>query len=269
MAMVVRKLHKTIFDPIITGSLLLTLSGPASLITGLRWANALGLASKVNQALNSWALNNWQWKTKKQWVWNREVAVVTGGCSGIGLEVVRGLMRKGIKVAIFDIQPLPKSLENCRYLLSSPNFSGYDRKANFNRTRNERGMIRLTGEPDANIKYFYCDVTSQSSIAEAAHALRLKWGDATVLVNNAGICSPHSLLDTPNDWVAKLFTINIVCHFWLVKEFMPTMIEKNKGHIVGIASMASFISPPGIVDYAATKAAVQALHEGSSRPSRY
>lgn len=40
------------------------------------------------------------------------------------------------------------------------------------------------------------------------------------------------------------------------------MLQKNKGHIVGLASMASWVAPPGIVDYAATKAAVQALHEG-------
>jgi len=43
---------------------------------------------------------------------------------------------------------------------------------------------------------------------------------------------------------------------------MPEMVRKNKGHIVGIASMASFIAPAGIVDYAATKVAVLALHEG-------
>jgi hypothetical protein len=40
------------------------------------------------------------------------------------------------------------------------------------------------------------------------------------------------------------------------------MIRKNKGHIVGLASMASFVAPPGIVDYAATKSAVMAFHEG-------
>jgi all-trans-retinol dehydrogenase (NAD+) len=48
----------------------------------------------------------------------------------------------------------------------------------------------------------------------------------------------------------------------LIREFMPSMIRKNKGHIVGIASMASFVTSPGITDYAATKAAVMALHEG-------
>jgi all-trans-retinol dehydrogenase (NAD+) len=48
----------------------------------------------------------------------------------------------------------------------------------------------------------------------------------------------------------------------MVQEFMPAMLAKNKGHIVGLASMASWVTPPGMVDYAATKAAVQAFHEG-------
>lgn len=42
------------------------------------------------------------------------------------------------------------------------------------------------------------------------------------------------------------------------------MVKKNKGHIVGLASMASFVAPPAIVDYASTKAAVMAFHEGES-----
>jgi all-trans-retinol dehydrogenase (NAD+) len=107
-----------------------------------------------------------------------------------------------------------------------------------------------------------CDVTSASSIAEAAKQVRLEFGEPTILVNNAGIGRPHSLLETSNEWVTKIFQINIISHFMLVKEFLPSMVENNKGHIVGLASMASFVAPPGIVDYAATKAAVLAFHEG-------
>lgn len=40
------------------------------------------------------------------------------------------------------------------------------------------------------------------------------------------------------------------------------MLKNDKGHVIGIASMASWVAPPGIVHYAATKVAVLALHEG-------
>jgi all-trans-retinol dehydrogenase (NAD+) len=107
-----------------------------------------------------------------------------------------------------------------------------------------------------------CDVTSPSSIAEAAKTVRAKLGDVTILVNNAGVGKPHSILETSNEWVTKIFQINVISHFFLTKEFLPYMIKKNKGHIVGIASMASFVCPPSIVDYGATKAGVMAFHEG-------
>jgi len=42
------------------------------------------------------------------------------------------------------------------------------------------------------------------------------------------------------------------------------MLDAKKGHIVSIASMASYVSCCGLVDYAATKAGVLALHEGTS-----
>jgi all-trans-retinol dehydrogenase (NAD+) len=83
------------------------------------------------------------------------------------------------------------------------------------------------------------------------------------LINNAGVGAPHTLLDTPNEWVTKIFQINIISHFWITKEFLPSMVKNNHGHIVGLASMASFVAPPAIIDYAATKAAVLAFHEGN------
>lgn len=133
----VRKLEDAILNPLVTGPFLYALTrGPASvrepllrqlatllsdenigrLVTGLKWAVALGLLRKVNRWLNSVALNNWQIKAAKdKWIWDWEIAIVTGGCSGIGAEISKGLMRKGVKVAVLDIQPLPKEMEGCEY----------------------------------------------------------------------------------------------------------------------------------------------------------
>jgi short-subunit dehydrogenase len=115
---------------------------------------------------------------------------------------------------------------------------------------------------DSKIKYFYCDLASTQSINEVAQAVRDQLGQPSILVNNAGIGAPGSVLDRSDQFTEKVFKVNIISHFTLIREYMPDMIKKNKGHIVGVASMASFITPPGIVDYAATKAAVLALHEG-------
>lgn len=61
-----------------------------------------------------------------------------------------------------------------------------------------------------------------------------------------------------------IFKVNIVSHFILIKEFVPAMLKAKKGHVVTIASMASFISAPGLVDYCCTKVAALYLNDGES-----
>ena len=57
----------------------------------------------------------------------------------------------------------------------------------------------------------------------------------------------------------------------MVREFLPAMIKKNKGHVVTIASMASFAVHAQNVDYACSKASALAFHEGlhSELKARY
>lgn len=83
-----------------------------------------------------------------------------------------------------------------------------------------------------------------------------------MLINNAGIGTGKTILETPPSATDAIFKINLSSHFVTIREFLPGMLEKRKGHIVGIASMASFVSAPGLVDYCVTKVGVLALHEG-------
>jgi all-trans-retinol dehydrogenase (NAD+) len=132
----IQKLEDVILNPFVTGPLLLVLTnGPTvirepllsqlvalinrqnvkRLILGLKWALALGLVQKINSWLNAVALTNWQVRpAKDKWVWDSEIAVVTGGSSGIGAEIVKCLVRKGVQVAVLDIQPLPKDMDGCK-----------------------------------------------------------------------------------------------------------------------------------------------------------
>ena len=133
-----RKLEDVILNPLVTGPLLLALtSGPTvirrpllsqlalllngqnvkRLVVGLKWALALGIVRKINGWLDAVAFTNWQVRpAKDKWVWESETAVVTGGSSGIGAAIVKCLMRKGIKVAVLDIQPLPTDMDGCKFV---------------------------------------------------------------------------------------------------------------------------------------------------------
>lgn len=84
----------------------------------------------------------------------------------------------------------------------------------------------------------------------------------SVLVNNAGIMSGRSFLDTDDEKAVAVFRVNTLAHLWTCKAFLPAMLEANVGHIVAVASIAGLIAAPGMVDYAASKFAVVGFMEG-------
>ena len=97
---------------------------------------------------------------------------------------------------------------------------------------------------------------------ETAAAIRKDVGTPSILINNAGIATAHTILDTSDEYLEKVFRVNLLSHWITIKEFLPGMLEAKKGHIVAIASMASYFVCASLTDYAATKAGVLALHEG-------
>lgn len=99
-------------------------------------------------------------------------------------------------------------------------------------------------------------------IRRVANRIRSEHGDPTVLINNAGRQWNESILELPQDRILTIFEVNIISNFLLVKEFLPAMISNNHGHIVTVASLASFTTRAINVDYACTKSAALAFHEG-------
>lgn len=66
----------------------------------------------------------------------------------------------------------------------------------------------------------------------------------------------------PFENVERLFQINILSQFSTVKEFLPDMLAKKKGHIMSVASLASFVSLAASVDYSCSKSGLLSFHEG-------
>lgn len=184
---------------------------------------AFGVLYGINKKLNSSALR--VQGASRPWKWHQEVVLVTGGSSGIGAVMVRKFAQQKIKVAIIDINPPQDPLP-------------------------------------PGVKYYNADVTSPEAVHDAAERIRSELGAPTVLINNAGIGTGETILSTTPELIQRTFGINIVSHFWTVREFLPAMIEQKHGHIVTIASMASFVTIAGNVDYSCTKAGALAFHEG-------
>ncbi|KAJ6193635.1 hypothetical protein J3E72DRAFT_13898 [Bipolaris maydis] len=207
----------------------------ARIVKALKVCLALGAAKVLNKQLNHVALNSGRLRSDKaRWNWNREVAVVTGGCSGIGELVVKKLINNNVRVAILDIRQLPPSLQSV-----------------------------------ANVTFFACDITNPNAVYSTAEKIKATLGAPTILVNNAGIFVPHTILNTSDDDLRRIFDVNVLSNWYTTKAFLPDMLQHNKGHIVTVASAASFVGVAGMADYTATKAAILSFHESLNQELRH
>lgn len=67
---------------------------------------------------------------------------------------------------------------------------------------------------------------------------------------------------TSNADTERLFRVNLLSHFVLIREFLPGMLHQRKGHIVTMASMASFTAGAGLLDYCCSKVGALYLNDG-------
>jgi len=182
----------------------------------------LGLARWVSKALDAGAVNNW---TRDRYEWSEEVVLITGGAGGIGGEVVKLLAVKGVRVVVLDVR-------------------------------------EMEFETPPNVHHYLCDITSPTAISTAAARIRTDIGAPTILILNAGVARGKTILaSTPAD-ITFTFAVNTFSHYYLAREFLPSIIRANHGMVVTIASLASYVTVPSMVDYAASKAAALAFHEG-------
>ena len=123
--------------------------------------------------------------------------------------------------------------------------------------------IDLHLTPTANVFYQECDITNADAVLAAAAAIKQHFGKSpSILYNNAGMIQSGSILSTPPSRVAKLIAVNLTSHWQTCQAWVPDMIATGKGHIVTMASMASYATVATTTDYAASKAGVLAFHEG-------
>lgn len=73
-----------------------------------------------------------------------------------------------------------------------------------------------------------------------------------------------TILESTEKDINLTFKVNAFSHYFLAQQFLPHMIANNHGMIVTVASLAGWVTAPGLVDYASSKASAIAFHEGLS-----
>jgi len=163
------------------------------------------------------------------------VAVVTGGASGIGLAAAMRFAQAGMKVCIADI--------------------GADR------LKEAEGKLSSTAGDAANIMALAVDVSRIEQVQELESAVRKRFGGTDILMNNAGI-QPGSKMFGPTENWQRILGVNLWGVINGAQMFAPHMIERGRpGLIINTGSKQGITTPPGDPAYNVTKAGVKAFTE--------
>jgi NAD(P)-dependent dehydrogenase (short-subunit alcohol dehydrogenase family) len=116
------------------------------------------------------------------------------------------------------------------------------------------GSIRLPGVVPVRL-----DVNDPAQVREAAAAC----GDVSLVINNAGIASPGSLLDEDGvEALRRMMETNVYGMLRVSQAFAPVLAANRGGAFLNVLSVASWISTPGLAAYAATKSAAWSVNNG-------
>ena len=161
-----------------------------------------------------------------------KVAVVTGGCPGIGLATVNRFVEEGARVLIGDIDD----------------------------QRGHELVGQLGGEELA--AYAHVDVTSKEEVDALFATAKDTWGSVDIAFNNAGISPPDddSILDTELEAWRRVQEVNLTSVYLCCKAALPYMLEQKSGSIINTASFVAVMgAATSQISYSASKGGVLSM----------
>ena len=160
------------------------------------------------------------------------VAVITGGCSGIGLATVRRFVEEGAKVVIGDID-------------------------------DQRGH-ELVGQlgGDELVKYVRVDVTDKEEVDALFQAAKDTYGSVDIAFNNAGISPPEdaSIMDTDLEVWRRVQDVNLTSVYLCCQAALSHMLQQRSGSIINTASFVAVMgAATSQISYSASKGGVLSM----------
>jgi NAD(P)-dependent dehydrogenase (short-subunit alcohol dehydrogenase family) len=155
-------------------------------------------------------------------------AVVTGGCSGIGLATVRRFAEEGAKVVIGDLDDA-KGAEIAK---------------------------------EVGGTYVHVDVTDKDGVDALFRTAKETYGSVDIAFNNAGISPPEddSILDTDLEAWKRVQDVNLTSVYLCCKAALPYMLEQKRGSIINTASFVAVMgAATSQISYSASKGGVLSM----------
>jgi short-subunit dehydrogenase len=162
-----------------------------------------------------------------------QVAVITGASSGIGWELARLLAQQGCAVGL-----VARRLDRLQALAVE---------------------IKNAGGSAAVVQ---ANVAERGATVAAIHALRDQLGPVDLLVANAGVGLPTQIEPMNMDQVDNMIRVNFLGVVYAIEAVLPEMLERGRGHLAAVSSLAAYRGMPGESGYCASKAAVNVYMEG-------
>ena len=159
-----------------------------------------------------------------------QVALVTGGGTGIGKAIAQAMLAEGAKIIIVG--------------------------------RKEEVLKEAQTELGSGVEIMVCDVTQEDQVDRVYENIMSNHGRLDILINNAGMQHRTELHNFPADAFERLLQTNVASVFHVGQAVARHMIDRKQGKIINIASVQTALARPGIAPYTATKGAVGNLTKG-------
>lgn len=156
-----------------------------------------------------------------------QLALVTGGGTGIGLEIARCMATAGATVIITG--------------------------------RREAVLREAVADLGEAVQYVVNDITDLSSIEGLVAEVEATYGPLDIVVNNAGINLKKPALEVTDEEFSRILHTNLHSVFALTRACAGRMVARKKGVILMISSMAAYYGIDRVVAYAASKSAVEGM----------
>ena len=167
---------------------------------------------------------------------NRAVVVLTGATGGFGRELTKQLLQAGSQLILSDL----------------------DRSA-LDKFAAEISHEITTGKILACIESDLATSEGCEVLYQQVKSLNIP---VDILINNAGIALLGRIDEVPQDKWERLMQVNLIAPMRLSALFMSEMIERRRGHIVNISSMAGWVAPAGMVHYSSSKFGLRGFSMG-------
>ncbi len=156
-----------------------------------------------------------------------QIAIVTGGASGIGYAIAQEFVKNNIYTVIIgrDKEKLQTAKSNLGDLCETISF----------------------------------DLGNLKQIPELIKDITNRLGKIDILVNNAGINMKKEFCDVSDEDFMSIIQTNLISIFAISREVVKSMIPKGKGSIINISSMASQYGIPKVIAYTASKSALDGM----------